>query len=503
MGGKSSKTETPPVAPKAAETTTPPPAPKKKGDYVQGDYVKSIYGHGIVDEVRSDGTVCFVLDNWFLANNSRVKCYLNPAAVDHDETHTPSPEAVALSQEAKNLMGTFSEGDRVLTPFGKGVITEKRSSDLVVTPFTETWMLANNCRPKYFLHPNQCTLDPVDSPILGGEAVTTPFGSGYVLSRRQNDGQFIIESDPANWALANGSLARMYLDPALVSRTAPSTGDRVLTPFGKGVVVEKRATDLVVKLHESTWVLAYGQKPTLYLDPAIVKKDPVDSPVVGGETVKTQFGPGVVLSQRQNGGQFIIESHVWKLANGCLPRFFLDPALVKRETDFSVGQRVLTQFGKGVVAEKRANDYVVVLHTSTWVLAYGQKPTLYLAPNMLKPDPTFSPIVGSEKVTTPFGEGIVLSTDPTSKQLIVESTKWLLANDSLPRFFLDPTLVTRFDAQELKTGETYNTAFGPAVLTSLFQDKVILQPRSWELAYKQIPRFYLNKEAVNDSWVVV
>ena len=124
----------------------------------------------------------------------------------------------------------------------------------------------------------------------------------------------------------------MYLAPNLVSRTAAYAGDRVLTPFGKGVVVEKRATDLVVRLHTSTWVLAYGQKPTLYLDPAIVKKDPIDSPVVGGETVKTQFGPGVVLSRRPNDGQFIIESHVWQLANNCLPRFFLDPALVKRET---------------------------------------------------------------------------------------------------------------------------------------------------------------------------
>jgi hypothetical protein len=68
---------------------------------------------------------------------------------------------------------------------------------------------------------------------MGGEAVTTPFGTGYVLSRR-GDGQFIVESDPKNWSLANNSLARMYLDPALVSRTAASTGDRVLTPFGKG-----------------------------------------------------------------------------------------------------------------------------------------------------------------------------------------------------------------------------------------------------------------------------
>ena len=53
---------------------------------------------------------------------------------------------------------------------------------------------------------------------------------------------------------------------------------------------------------------------------------------------------------------------------------------------FSVGQRVKTQFGNGVVAEKRDNDYVVIPHTSTWVLAYGQKPILNLAPNMLKPD---------------------------------------------------------------------------------------------------------------------
>ncbi|GMH99379.1 hypothetical protein TrST_g8947 [Triparma strigata] len=63
--------------------------------------------------------------------------------------------------------------------------------------------------------------------------------------------------------------------------------------------------------------------------------------------------------------------------------------LVRQTMDpdvFSVGQRVKTQFGKGVVAEKRDNDYVVVPHTSTWVLAYGQKPILNLAPNMLKPD---------------------------------------------------------------------------------------------------------------------
>ncbi|GMH56765.1 hypothetical protein TL16_g02213 [Triparma laevis f. inornata] len=84
---------------KTSEEVAPPtpPAPKRKGDYVTGDYVKSIYGHGVVDEVREDGTVCFVLDNWFLANNQTVKCYLDPAAVDHDTTHIPPPSAQNLT----------------------------------------------------------------------------------------------------------------------------------------------------------------------------------------------------------------------------------------------------------------------------------------------------------------------------------------------------------------------------------------------------------------------
>ncbi|GMH85433.1 hypothetical protein TL16_g10230 [Triparma laevis f. inornata] len=63
------------------------------------------------------------------------------------------------------------------------------------------------------------------------------------------------------------------LSTVSASRTTNYPGNCVTIPFGKGVIIEERATDVVVQLHEETWVLAYGQKPTLYLDPAIVAKD--------------------------------------------------------------------------------------------------------------------------------------------------------------------------------------------------------------------------------------
>jgi len=46
-----------------------------------GDNISSIYGEGEIEEVRPDGTCVFTLKNWELAYGSKVKCYLNPAAV--------------------------------------------------------------------------------------------------------------------------------------------------------------------------------------------------------------------------------------------------------------------------------------------------------------------------------------------------------------------------------------------------------------------------------------
>jgi len=96
------------------------------------------------------------------------------------------------------------------------------------------------------------------------------------------------------------------------------------------------------------------------------------------------------------------------------------------------------------VLEVRANDYVVQLNKGTWELAYGQKPTLYLSESNLKEDPSESPITGGEKVTSIYGIGYVLSNRDKST-VIVESAPdvWSLAYKQLPRMFLDPSIVNR------------------------------------------------------------
>ena len=201
-----------------------------------------------------------------------------------------SPEAHALSQQAENVMGSLYVGQGVLTTYGRGKIIEKRIRDVVVQIDPTCWVLAYGQAPTLYLHPTQIIKEPTISPLLGGEIVNTPFGegeslhrskfvvaslfsnwlrsfvSGAVLSRRPGkSGQLIVES--TKWKLANCSLPRFYLEDSLVTRASISVGDRVMTPYGAGVLIEKRVTDYVVQPNASVWRLAYGQKPTYYLSP--------------------------------------------------------------------------------------------------------------------------------------------------------------------------------------------------------------------------------------------
>ena len=75
----------PSAAPAASPAAAAPAStPVVKSLFKVGDKVKSIYGHSTVDEVRPDGTVVFILKNWELAYGSKVKCFLNPEAVETD-----------------------------------------------------------------------------------------------------------------------------------------------------------------------------------------------------------------------------------------------------------------------------------------------------------------------------------------------------------------------------------------------------------------------------------
>ena len=130
-----------------------------------------------------------------------MKCYLNPASCSNA---TASPEAHKLSQDGENAMGTLYVGQKVITQYGRGSIVEKRSRDVVVEIDPDCWVLAYGQRPRLFLHPTQVKRESSTPPLIGGEEVDTPFGAGYMLSRRAGkDGQVIVESGKG-WLLANG-----------------------------------------------------------------------------------------------------------------------------------------------------------------------------------------------------------------------------------------------------------------------------------------------------------
>ena len=93
---------------------------------------------------------------------------------------------------------------------------------------------------------------------------------------------------------------------------------------------------------------------------------------------------------------------------------------------------------------------------------------------MLQRDSTFSSPVGGETVTTSYGECVVLSRRPGAEgQYITTPTEWKLANNSVPRLFLDSADVKPLDPKAVKTSTLYNTQYNEVYVTSVHEGKVI------------------------------
>lgn len=74
---------------------------------LNGDHVTCQWGRGVIQAIRKDGTIVVELSSWRLANRSRVKCYLQPSAVQVVRKKTKSEmdvfERVELANEYKAL----------------------------------------------------------------------------------------------------------------------------------------------------------------------------------------------------------------------------------------------------------------------------------------------------------------------------------------------------------------------------------------------------------------
>lgn len=223
----------------------------------------------------------------------------------------------------------FSVGQRVSCPYGDGSIISMSSRTRIEVRL-ESWELAYGSKVTCFVAAEQ--LSPYGLKV--GATVSCYAGTGVVLEMASKSR---VKVQLGSWELAYGSKVTCYLAekqlkvvvPAIPAPLAPGT--RVDTQYGKGAVVEARATDYVVELDPACWELAYECRPKLFLAPSQVKVETGESAKepVGGMKVDTPFGDGYVLSTRGD-GQKVVESGKWQLAYSCAPRMFLDAKLVTK-----------------------------------------------------------------------------------------------------------------------------------------------------------------------------
>jgi hypothetical protein len=91
----------------------------------------------------------------------------------------------------------------VTTPYGVGIVKQITSTSVIVEP--TTWRLANNSVPTFYMNP--IDVHPY-YPI--GEKIQCTFGSGSIISIRDEDGIYVITLN--NWALADGKSPTLYLN---------------------------------------------------------------------------------------------------------------------------------------------------------------------------------------------------------------------------------------------------------------------------------------------------
>ena len=142
-------------------------------------------------------------------------------------------------------------GNKVNTPYGRGVIIEDRGNIVVVKP--NSWVLANNKPPTFYLNIKDVTFFEI------GDKVTTSFGTGLINDIRQ-DGVHVVTLN--NWSLANGKSPTLYLNqssikPSQVTNQTPA----ITTPMEKSNEPKMKTIDEIL-LESLDKALSYKSKAT-------------------------------------------------------------------------------------------------------------------------------------------------------------------------------------------------------------------------------------------------
>ena len=258
-----------------------------------------MYGTGSIVSIRDkEGLYVVQLNNWILASGVGPMMYIQGNAFKRS-----LPIVIDPLQKCRSFIGEV-----VTTPYGRGIVTGRRNDCLVVTPLT--WNLANESKPTFYLQRHD-----VKSAFPVGTRVKTAYGTGRVSAIRSATGTYIVDVDSC-WHLATGKGPVMYLGGAGLEPLTCFVGEIVHTPYGEGVVVEKRQQGFLV-VRPTKWNLAYGQKATFFIH----QRD-TQPAYKTGDLVKTAYGTGYISQTRARDGMYIIHLNEWVLANGIRPVIF-------------------------------------------------------------------------------------------------------------------------------------------------------------------------------------
>jgi hypothetical protein len=195
-----------------------------------------------------------------------------------------------------------------------------------------------------------------------------------------------------------------------------NVGDAVVSPWGPGHIVEKRATDYVVGVD-----MGFTKPVRCYLQPNVVRRhaDVKQSGILPeGTTVKTPYGPGIVKKYRPMHMLYELSLAKMKMKGGHPSAVFRPGLLSKMSEEESIHCRVLTTLGAGALVRVRTHesghvDYVVLIP-----LSCGSSIRAYLAHDqILNWD---LPALSGETVTTPIGKGRVISYNERERAYSIE-----------------------------------------------------------------------------------
>eukprot|EP00607_Mallomonas_marina_P007830 CAMPEP_0182417426 /NCGR_PEP_ID=MMETSP1167-20130531/1911_1 /TAXON_ID=2988 /ORGANISM="Mallomonas Sp, Strain CCMP3275" /LENGTH=436 /DNA_ID=CAMNT_0024591005 /DNA_START=170 /DNA_END=1480 /DNA_ORIENTATION=- len=120
---------------------------------------------------------------------------------------------------------------------------------------------------------------------------------------------------------------------------------------------------------------------------------------------------------------------------------------VPYEKKMEVGSRVSTPYGSGIIKSHRPEDNIVVVQPDNWVMADKKPPTFFLQRDNIKLMTSNSPLsyetemkVGS-LVSTPYGNGKIISHRLDDQIVIIEPDTWIMANKKPPTFYLQRDVV--------------------------------------------------------------